>query len=49
MAVSKQQKHDLTVKFGGSASNTGKTEVQVAILSAEIDSLTTHMIENKKR
>ena len=48
MAVSKQQKHDLTVKFGGSASNTGKTEVQVAILSAEIDSLTTHMIENKK-
>lgn len=48
MAVSKQQKHDLIIKFGGNEQNTGKTEVQIAILSAEIASLTTHMIENKK-
>ncbi|AJQ45489.1 30S ribosomal protein S15 [Ureaplasma diversum] len=48
MAVSKQQKLDLVVKFGGSEQNTGKTEVQIAILSAEIASLTSHMIENKK-
>lgn len=48
MAVSKQTKLDLVKKFGGSAENTGKTEVQVAILTAEIQNLTEHMIINKK-
>lgn len=48
MAVSKELKKELTVKFGGNEKNTGKTEVQIAILSAEIASLTTHMVANKK-
>lgn len=48
MAVSKKTKIELTKKFGGSEKNTGKTEVQVAILTAEIKSLTDHMIVNKK-
>lgn len=48
MAVTSEQKKELAIQFGGSATNTGKTEVQVAILSAEIASLTTHMIANKK-
>lgn len=48
MAVTKQQKLELIKKFGGSETNTGKTEVQIALVTAEIDSLTKHMVENKK-
>ncbi len=48
MAVSKSTKAELVKKFGGNDKNTGCIEVQVAILTAEIESLTNHMIENKK-
>lgn len=48
MAISKAKKAELIQKFGGSATNTGKTEVQIAILTAEIDALTKHLIANKK-
>lgn len=48
MAVSKSTKAELIKKFGGNEKNTGSIEVQVAILTAEINSLTNHMIENKK-
>lgn len=48
MAVSKKTKAELTKKFGGNQKNTGKTEVQIAILTAEIKNLTEHMIANKK-
>lgn len=48
MAVSKKTKAELIKKFGGNEKNTGAIEVQIAILTAEIDSLTTHMIANKK-
>ena len=48
MAVSKQQIQKIIKDFGGSEKNTGSTEVQIAILTAEIKSLTVHMIANKK-
>ncbi len=48
MAISKEEKLKIIKKFGGSAENTGKTEVQIALLTAEIENLTTHMIANKK-
>ncbi len=48
MAVSKKTKEEIVKKFGGSATNTGKVEVQIALLTAEIDNLTQHMVENKK-
>ncbi|MGL4951306.1 MAG: 30S ribosomal protein S15 [Mycoplasma sp.] len=48
MAVSKKTKAELVKQFGGSEQNTGKTEVQIAILTAEIKNLTEHMIINKK-
>lgn len=48
MAVSKKTKSELIKKFGGNESNTGLVEVQVAILTAKIKSLTDHMIVNKK-
>lgn len=48
MAISKETKAKIVKEFGGSAKNTGLTEVQIAILTAEIKSLTTHMVDNKK-
>ncbi len=48
MAVSKAAKLEIIKKFGGSETNTGKVEVQIALLTAEINSLTKHMIDNKK-
>lgn len=48
MAISKALKQKLVKKYGGSAANTGKVEVQIAILTEEIIALTKHMIENKK-
>ncbi len=48
MAISKKLKADLVKKYGGLKTNTGVTEVQVAILTSEIKSLTEHMIKNKK-
>lgn len=46
--ISKARKAELVKQFGGSEKNTGKTEVQVAILTEEINKLSQHMIENKK-
>lgn len=48
MAISKELKAKIVKEFGGSAKNTGKTEVQIAILSAEIKSLTAHLVNNHK-
>ena len=48
MAISSTQKKDLVKKYGGSETNTGKIEVQIAIITEEINALTKHMIENKK-
>lgn len=48
MAVSKSTKAEIIKKFGGSDKNTGAIEVQIALLTAEINSLTTHMVDNKK-
>ncbi len=48
MAISSAKKSELVTKFGGSSVNTGKVEVQLAILTEEINALTKHMIENKK-
>lgn len=48
MSISKQTKAELILKFGGNEKNTGKTEVQIAILTEEIVRLTQHLINNKK-
>ncbi len=48
MAISKETKSKLVKKYGKDANDTGTTEVQIAILTAEIKSLTAHMVENKK-
>lgn len=46
--ITKEQKKKLAIKFGGSEKNTGLTEVQVAILTAEIEDLKPHFKSNKK-
>jgi small subunit ribosomal protein S15 len=48
MPVTKETKHELVSKFGGNEKNTGKTEVQVAILTERINYLTKHFSEHKK-
>ena len=48
MALSKTQKAEIVSKYGKDAKDTGRPEVQIAILTVEIQQLTKHMIENKK-
>lgn len=46
--ITKAQKSKLALEFGGSEKNTGLTEVQIAILTAEIEDLKPHFQTNKK-
>ncbi len=46
MAVTKERKAELIKKFGKDAKNSGATEVQIAILTEEINELTEHLKEH---
>ena len=46
--VSAEEKKELVEKFGGEAKNTGKPEVQIAILTSRIKDLTAHVGVHKK-
>jgi len=48
MAISTKQKAELVKAYGKDAKDTGNTEVQIAILTAEINSLTAHLTANQK-
>ncbi len=43
MALSKERKAELVKKFGKNESDTGSIEVQIAILTDEINTLTEHL------
>jgi len=45
--LSKQDRLDIVTKFGGADKNSGKTEVQVALLTARINYLTEHFGAHK--
>ena len=47
MAITKERKAELVKEFGKDVKNTGSTEVQIAILTDEINNLTEHLKENK--
>lgn len=47
MAITKERKVELVKEFGKDVKNTGATEVQIAILTDEINNLTEHLKENK--
>ncbi len=48
MALTKEQKQELVKKFGENAEDSGKTEVQIAILTERIKYLTEHLKTQKK-
>jgi small subunit ribosomal protein S15 len=43
MPLTQERKQELVVKFGDSDADTGKTEVQVAMLTERINELTDHL------
>jgi small subunit ribosomal protein S15 len=48
MALTKERKQELTKTFGKSGSDTGNTDVQVALLTDRINYLTDHVKKNPK-
>ena len=48
MALTKEKKHELIKKFGATEQDSGKAEVQVALLSDRILYLTEHLKTHKK-
>ncbi|HIC26630.1 MAG: 30S ribosomal protein S15 [SAR86 cluster bacterium] len=48
MALNGSEKKEIVSKFGRSDSDTGSPEVQVALLSANIDALQSHFKDNSK-
>lgn len=48
MALVKEEKQKLIKKFAREKGDTGSPEVQVALLSAQIDKLAKHLKEHKK-
>ncbi len=46
--ISKEQKQNIVETHGASETNTGKTEVQVAIFTARINDLTEHLKTHRK-
>ncbi len=47
MALTKEEKATIVKEFAGDNKNTGSTEVQIAILTKEINQLTEHLKEHK--
>lgn len=45
--LTKQETAEIVKKFGGSEQNSGKPEVQVALLTARINNLTRHFGDHK--
>jgi len=48
MALAKEEKQDIIKKFAREKSDTGSPEVQIALLSTQIDKLASHLKEHKK-
>jgi small subunit ribosomal protein S15 len=48
MTLTQEKKQELVEKFGDSAGDTGKTEVQIALLTQRINDLTQHLRAHKK-
>jgi len=48
MALTKERKAELVQKFGDHTDDTGKPEVQIAILTEHINVLSPHLEKNKK-
>ena len=47
MSLTAEQKQEIVTRFGRSPQDTGRTEVQVAMLTQRINELTSHLREHK--
>lgn len=47
MALTKQEKQDIVTKFAQAKGDTGSPEIQVAILTKEVEKLQEHLAQNK--
>ncbi len=48
MSINKEQKVEMIKKFGGSETNSGSSEVQIALLTARINDLQAHFKDHPK-
>lgn len=48
MALSKERKAELVKQFGKNEKDTGSSEVQIALLTEQINALTAHLKKNHK-
>lgn len=48
MAITKEQKEEVIKEYGGSESNAGSTEAQIALFTKRINHLTEHLKDHKK-
>ncbi len=48
MPLTKEKKEEIITRFGNGQNDTGRTEVQIALLTARIEELTEHFKEHKK-
>jgi len=48
MSLTQEAKRDIVTKFGKTDSDTGSTEVQMALLTTRINHLTEHLREHRK-
>jgi small subunit ribosomal protein S15 len=48
MTLTQERKQELVAKFGDSPADTGKAEVQIALLTARINDLTEHLRTHRK-
>ncbi len=48
MPLSKEKKQEIITQFGKGEKDTGRTEVQIAMLTARIEELTEHFKDHKK-
>ena len=46
--LTKEQKQEIIATYGGSATNTGSTEAQIAIFTTRIQAMSQHLKENRK-
>ena len=48
MTLTQERKRELIERFGSGATDTGKTEVQIALLTERINDLNEHLREHRK-
>ncbi|MBI9093321.1 MAG: 30S ribosomal protein S15 [Sphaerochaeta sp.] len=46
--ISKEEKQEIIIKYGGDAANTGSTQAQIALLTTRINELQPHFKRNPK-